>query len=198
MTEQDKNKFEEIMRGLAENVGATITKEGLRFRFLALQAFDIEQITKAAYSIVATRKYTTMPTIADFIEHFQGGSADDLAQIQAGQVWKALKDCGSYDDIVFDDPVTMAVVHQGFGGWQKLCSEMNEDQMQWFVKDFAKIYSAYARRGIKRFGTLPGIYGAKTRFVGCQDKCNEIAHTENEDYGVGILGISDIVKKIGI
>ena len=184
------------MRGLAENCGATITKEGLRFRFRALESFDIQQIEKAAYSIVATRKYTNMPTIADFIEHLRGGSAEDMAQIQAGQVWQALKDAGSYDNVVFDDPVTMAVIHQGFGGWQKLCGEMKEDQMQWFVKDFAKTYSAYARRGVQRFGVLPGIYGDKTKFFGDRQKCLQISETENVVNNYGLLDMTKLLPDI--
>lgn len=156
MVEQDRMSFEAIMQGLAENFSATLSTNGIAMRFEALRKFSIEQVRDAALAMVATQKFKAMPTIADFVEYFQGGSADDIAQYQASIVWDAVKKYGGNRTVCFDDPITQAVIVRAFGGWQKMCSELQVDQQKWFIKDFVKAYGAFARQGIKEFGALPG------------------------------------------
>lgn len=153
---KDKAKFAEIMYGLAENFGDSVSPAGLKMRFAAMEKFSIEEVERAALSLVASRKFTKMPPIADFLEHIGGGSAEDHAQVQAGIVLNAIRSKGSYATVNFDDKTTNAVIAQGFGGWVKLCSELTTDKEGWFQKDFCKIYQSYKRTGIKQQGCLPG------------------------------------------
>ena len=84
------------------------------------------------------------------------GNLEDRACVEAGNVLQAVKRVGAYNSVKFDDPVTQAVISQGFGGWVKLCNELKSTEEKWFQKDFVRIYQAYAREGIKHNGHLAG------------------------------------------
>lgn len=159
MTDTDKGQFATIMLGLAANYGKSLDKIGLQFFFRMLAAYDIEAIDRAAMSIAATRKFTSMPTAADFIEHLSGGPVDDLAELEAGKVLEAIRRHGVYASVVFDDATTQAVIIQAYGGWPQLCQECGVvEPEKWFRKDFAKTWSAYKRQGIERGGILAGLF----------------------------------------
>lgn len=157
MTEKDKKEFAAIMYALAENFSATLTKAGLVFRFEALKEYSIEQVRSAALSIVKTRKFLKMPTIAEFIEHIEGGSVDDIALVEATKVLEAVKAHGAYKSVVFDNPVTQAVVEYTFGGWVKLNEELSAKDEKWFLKDFEKSYMSFSKQNVKLGGVLMGI-----------------------------------------
>jgi hypothetical protein len=107
---------------------------------------------------MATRKYTSMPTPADFLEHLGGGSVEDKAEVEAGKVLDAIGRHGVYASVVFDGSVTQAVIVQAYGGWPKLCADCGvEESEQWFRKNFAKTWAAYARQGVQQSGHLPGL-----------------------------------------
>lgn len=156
---ETRAKFAAIMLGVAENYGQTITAEGGNLRFKALQAYPLEEIEAAAMSIMFSRKYTSMPTVADFVEHLGGGSIEDLAEVEAGKALHAIGRVGRYDSVVFDDPTTMAVIRNGYGGWPKLCAECGvEEPERWFRRNFAKMWAAYRRQGVRVYGVLPGAH----------------------------------------
>jgi hypothetical protein len=158
MTEQDKKQFALIMTGVAENYGKSITSQGIALRFEMLSGYDLADVKRAAFAIMASRKYTSMPTVADFLEYLGGGSAEDKAEVEAGKVLEAIARRGSYASVVFDDPVTQAVIVQAYGGWPKLCVDCGvEESEHWFRKNFAKTWAAYSRQGVKLYGHLPGI-----------------------------------------
>ena len=96
-----------------------------------------------------------MPTVADFLEHMSGGAVEDMAEVEAGKVLAAIGEHGSYASVVFDDPVTQAVIVRAYGGWVKLCAECGaQESEKWFRKDFAKTWAAYSRQGIRQNGCL--------------------------------------------
>lgn len=154
---ETRSRFAAIMLGVAENFGQTISPVGGELRFKALQNFSLAEIEAAAMTIIASRKYTSMPTVADFLEHLGGGSVEDKAEIEAGKVLEAIARVGGYNTVVFDDPTTMAVIQNAHGGWAKLCADCGvEESEKWFRINFAKTWAAYRRQGIQAFGSLPG------------------------------------------
>lgn len=155
-TEEHKRRFAEAMALLAENFGGELSKPGLQSRFTLLRAYPIEAVEKMAMRLMAERKYTRMPTVAEMLEYMGEGSVEDRAEIEAAKVLKAIGDVGGYQSVVFDDPVTMAVIHGSYGGWRSLCAETTEADARWFRQQFGKTYAAYARRDVKVFGHLPG------------------------------------------
>ncbi len=158
MTQADFRPFIELIQAVAECYGQTLSAQGIALRFKLLEQCSLAEVRSAALSIMATRKYTSMPTPADFLEHLGGGSVEDKAEIEAGKVLAAIGRHGAYASVVFDDAVTQAVIVQAYGGWPKLCADCGvEESEQWFRKNFAKAWAAYARQGVKQSGHLPGV-----------------------------------------
>lgn len=159
MTQADFDRFDALIQGVAECYGQSLSAQGIALRFRLLEEFDYAEVEKAALSVMATRKYTSMPTPADFLEHITGGSAEDKAELEAGKVLDAIGRHGAYSSVVFDDAVTQAVIVQAYGGWPKLCQTCGvEESENWFRKNFAKTWAAYSRQGVKQSGHLPGLF----------------------------------------
>lgn len=159
MTQADFDRFDALMQGVAECYGQTLSAQGIALRFKLLEPFSLPEVEKAALSIMAGRKYTSMPVPADFLEHISGGSAEDKAEVEAGKVLAAIGRHGAYSSVVFDDAVTQAVIVQAYGGWPKLCADCGvEESEHWFRKNFAKTWAAYSRQGVKQCGHLPGLF----------------------------------------
>lgn len=157
MTQADFKAFSGLMQGVAECYGQSLSAQGVVLRFMMLEAFAFVEVQKAALSLMSTRKFTTMPTPADFLEHLNGGSAEDKAEVEVGKVLTAIERHGGYASVVFDDAVTQAVIVQAYGGWAKLCGDCGvEDSESWFRKGFVKTWAAYCRQGIEHTGHLPG------------------------------------------
>ena len=170
MREHDFERFSAVMLGVAENYGQSLSPEGISIRFTALAGHDISEVERAAYALIVCRKYTTMPTIADFLEHMGGGAVEDKAEVEVGKVLSAISAHSGYASVVFDDPVTQAVIVQAYGGWVKLCAECGaQESEKWFRKDFAKTWAAYSRQGVKQSGCLPGIIEIANRSNGHND-----------------------------
>ena len=154
MQEEDRQKFAALMIGLAENYGQAFTAEGITLRFKILAPYPISEVEAAAYSLLATRKYTTMPTVADFLERLGGGSVEDKAEVACSKALEAATVHGAYRSVVFDDPVLQAVINNNFGGWAKFCQAEYD---KWLRKDFCEAYAAYSRQGFAEYGYLPGL-----------------------------------------
>lgn len=157
MENPDKQAFAEMMVALAENYGQTVTKAGMALRFDALREYDITDVRRAAMSLLRSRKYTSMPTVADFLEHMGGGSAEDKAEAAAGKALRAVAEAGRYASVTFDDPVLMAVVENAWGGWPEFCAACSGPEVKFVRRELAKTYAAYARQGVRRYGHLSGI-----------------------------------------
>ena len=120
-----------------------------------LSEFDIKDVEKAfGYALTKLKFFPKPYELISFLESGPG-EIEDIAIIEADKVVKAIREVGQYKSVTFDNPVTMAVVNQGWGGWIKTCNLMVDD-IKWFKKDFVKIYKAYANQGIKYYGHLIG------------------------------------------
>ena len=157
MESRDRQQFARIMYGLADNFGAELSEPGLQMRFEALRGYTLGQVREAAQRIALERKYTKMPTIAEFVEYLHGGHVEDRAQAEAGKVMEAVRMHGAYVTVVFDDPVTMAAIERLFGGWPELCRQLRDSDWRWFVRAFSTMYASFSRQEVRRYGKLPGI-----------------------------------------
>jgi hypothetical protein len=200
MEESDRKAFGEAMKGMAENFGAQLSPVGIAMRFEALNRFPIESIKRAAISLLAERRFTTMPTVADFLDHLGGGRVEDHAEIEAGKVWGAVKDVGGSNSVCFDDPVTQEVIVQGFGGWPKLCGELKEDQRQWFFREFKAMYGAYSRQGLKHCGYLSGWApraGEGPCLIGDEKKAMAVLEAGNVERPAAVItGASQLLRLV--
>ena len=123
---------------------------------LALSRFTIEQVESAFSRAIVECEW--FPTPKSLIEFVQGSPQEiaDNGQIEACKVLNAIKRVGGYQSVIFDDPVTTAVIKEGFGGWVRLCTDQREDDEKWFIKDFARMYGAFNRQERKCLEHLPG------------------------------------------
>ncbi len=206
MTDADRQEFAMLMTGIAENFGAQLSKPGMVLRFDALRGFSIEQVRAACNSVIRTRKYRQMPTTAEFLEHLEGGNVEDLAMMEAAKVLQAIKGVGGYRSVAFDNATTQAVIEYGFGGWVKMCADLDADKEHWFLKDFAKTYGAYSRQGVSLTGHLAGrseiangagIYADKVRLELIGDHVKALAIAQAEDAPTPRLGAVSAREALG-
>ena len=152
MEQTDFNEFCKIMYLLAENFSSTVTKDGLKFRFAALKDYPLDKVKAAAMQITRTRKYTKMPTVADFVEAIEGDQAsidEDRAELQAMKVISEIKRVGYMGKPKFDDPITARICNSIYR-WSYLC-QMPESETSFFVRDFKAAYLANSREDKRQF-----------------------------------------------
>lgn len=197
MNEHDFTRFSALMLGLAENFGQSLSPQGIALRFRALADHGIDEVEQAALSLMLHRKYTSMPTAAELLEHVHGGSVEDKAEVEAGKVLTAISDYGSYASVVFDDAVTQAVIVQAYGGWVKLCADCGtEEPEKWFRKDFARIWAAYSRQGVQRHGHLPGRTEIANGSKGCLNDIPAPVSIGNPDKAHAVLEAGKVLDLV--
>ena len=195
MNEQDFTRFSALMLGLAENYGQSLSSQGIALRFRALAEHGIDEVEQAALSLMRHRKYASMPTVAELLEHLHGGSAEDKAEVEAGKVLTAISEHGSYTSVVFDEAVTQAVIVQAYGGWVKLCADCGtEESEKWFRKDFARIWAAYSRQGVQRHGYLPGRIELANGGKGCLNDIPVPVLIGNPDKARAVLEAGNVLN----
>ena len=174
---QERDAFLTRFLGLCElfNVAADEFKTELYFR--ALQRFDIQDVVRGIDKAVTRCRFFPKPV--ELIELIEG-NADDIAEVEAVKVIEAVKRVGSWQSVAFDNPVTAAVVQQGFGGWVKLCSEMNAKEEKWFRKDFCRLYVSFTRQNIQYTGILAG-QAAVSNSAHCKEHYEATAFVGNAD-----------------
>lgn len=167
MNTQDLPRFAASLTAMAVLFDKPITPQVTEIYFRALQHFTIDEVEAGISKSCHTLKFFPRPV--ELTEAVAGGSAniEDKAMTEACRVLEAIKAVGTYRTVVFDDPVTQAVIVQQFGGWSRF-SELREDEEKWFIKDFAAGYKAFARMGIKHYGALPGIAANQNALTGRQ------------------------------
>jgi hypothetical protein len=168
MIESDKNRFAQIMAGMADNFRDTITKEGMRMRFDLLKQYSIEQVEQASRKILATRKFTKMPPIAEFVEALQGQepSIEDHALVIANSIIEHMRVNGSR---VFPtlDPVAKRLMMTRWPYYQWAASVLTSE-LQWWVKQFCEAYraeSTVGRQAIEGPAQLKQIAGSVLKSV---------------------------------
>ena len=91
------------------------------------------------------------------------GFVEDRDIVEVGKVLEAVRKHGAYCSVIFDAPVTQAVIARAYRGWARLCSECNA---KGFRREFARTWMAYYRQGVRMFGHLPGIIETTNRSNG--------------------------------
>ena len=92
--------------------------------------------------------------------------AEDKAIVALGKVLEAVRRYGAYPSVVFDDPVTQAVIIRAYNGWPGLCSECDAKS---FRQEFVRTWAAYSRQGLHGVGHLAGTVEITNRISGFYD-----------------------------
>jgi len=153
---KDRMLFKNWMTMLGEIFDKSITDPLADAYWMALNQYETEDCENAFKIAMINCKWFPKPVeLRQFIENGPG-EIEDIAMIEADKVINAIREVGHRQSVTFDNPVTMAVIEQGWGGWIKAC-DLKGDEEKWFRKDFAKIYKAYSNQGIKKYGHLVGL-----------------------------------------
>ncbi|NTV51306.1 MAG: hypothetical protein HGA69_00520 [Desulfobulbaceae bacterium] len=186
------------MTALAEASGQETTELKERIYSQALEDVPIEEIEKAAWSMIKSRTLSSFPKIGEIREAI-GGKNEAVAEIEAAKFIAAIGRVGGYSSVCFDDAITQAVIHHGFGGWSKLCAEFTYEQQKWFMKDFVKFYGSFSRQGLKVNGVLQGRGGGKAdspKLIGNTEKAMHIMNTPIENSRFQVTAIPENVREL--
>lgn len=142
----ERRRFATLLTALSDYYKSEISKAVASLYWEGLKQFDYEAIEKAcwAHTQLPDEAGRWMPRIGDIIRMI-GGGTDDQAQQAWSKVDSAVRVRGTYDDVVFDDPIIHRVIAD-MGGWVQIGSK---DDKEWpFVgKEFQTRYRAFRQRG---------------------------------------------------
>ncbi len=132
MDSNDTGKFSDAMGVMCEVFSKELSPLAIQTYFRAMERFQVEQIEGAISEAIVSCRFFPKPV--ELIEFITGksGNLADIAEVEAGKVLQAVKQIGHYNSVKFDDPVTTAVIHMGFGGWSKVCQEMRSNEESGF------------------------------------------------------------------
>ena len=132
------------MLGMADNFRDTVSKQGIQMRFEMLSSYAIEEVERAARKILLTRKYTKMPTIAEFIEAIDGGpsSAEDKALVEAHKIIAHLRVYGAQFPPGMADPVSKYLMTSRWP-YRSWAAQIMESEIKWWIREFCGAYRAH-------------------------------------------------------
>lgn len=147
MNDSDKQRFAQVMVGIAELYEKKPSKELMRLYFTALADYDIDAVVDAfSRHVNDPDQGMFMPKPAHIVKLIDGNSEENelhsktKAELQwAGSVMKAMKELGSYGSPKFKDPITAAAINR-IGGWLSIC-HCDTESMKWKQRDFINAYS---------------------------------------------------------
>ena len=126
--------------------------------FKALSNYPVQDVVQGIDKAISRCRFFPKPVeLLEFIE----GKIEHRAETEALKVLDALNSLSRSNAVVFDDPVTAAVVARGFGGWFQLASTHKTANDTWFIKDFKSRYVAFSEQGMQHVGVLAGEYGVE-------------------------------------
>lgn len=146
---ETKKKFANLLTHMSDYYKEEVSKAKLRIYWEGLKQYSIGAIEKACWAHTQNPDEAGrwMPRNSDIIKLLDGSTVDQ-ASIAWTKVDTAVRTRGSWDDLVFDDPIIHRVVAD-MGGWVLICSK--DDKEYPFVgKEFQQRYRAYRQQS-----TLP-------------------------------------------
>lgn len=144
MTSTDQQPFVLLMTSIAELYGKKLSKPLLDIYWRCLEPYSLALIRTALKAhILHPDGGQFMPKPADVLRIIHGNSETQALQAW-GKVLQAIRMVGSYDSVVFDDPVIHAAIME-LGGWVELCHS-DTKSLVFIGKQFEKIYSGYLHR----------------------------------------------------
>lgn len=145
-TLEQKKKFATLLTHMADYYKSELSRSMLAIYWAGLRQYSYEAIEKAcwAHTQLPDEAGRWMPRNSDIIKMMEGNTTDQGA-LAWSRVDSAIRTRGTWDDVVFDDPVIHRVVAD-MGGWVLLGSK---DDKEWpFVaKEFQQRYRSFKQQG---------------------------------------------------
>jgi hypothetical protein len=177
MDKEEKKRLAEVLMGSAELFGRELSQIALVLYIRALEDLPIDDCVKALGELCRTGKYFPRP--GEVREMIMGPELtyEEEAEIEAAKVFTEMQHYSPMNDVVFDNPTTMAVIQQGMGGWLTLTGGLTKER-PFLRKQFKDLYTAYRKADIKSYGKLLGEGGYQTennlKLVGDRAKALEV------------------------
>lgn len=145
MKQEHFDEFCELLDTVAEQYSKAMTPSLKMLYWQGLYDIDFEAVKEALFRHIrnADPAGKFMPKISDIIQMSQG-SASDSAMSAWAKVDKAIRQKGTYVDVVFDDPVIHRVIHD-MGGWISF-GQKNEDEWPFVAREFENRYRGFKQR----------------------------------------------------
>ena len=135
MTDQDRERFAQLMAGLCEYYDRKMSQAILELYWTALRHYGVDEIQAAAAAhINDPDRGRFMPKIADFVMAV-AGSSEEAAALAWGGVLHQRE---------VDEAASKAIA--SMGGWQLAIGRQQEDQLPFIAREFQVRYKAYRRR----------------------------------------------------
>lgn len=207
MTENDKPQFAQMWGGAWAMYGKEATKQILYMAFEALRAYDLREIRQGLSKHMQnpdTGQYVPKP--ADIVKHIGGGS-ESRALVAWSRVDKAVRRIGTYQTVVFDDPIIHQVVVD-MGGWIKL-GKSEEKEWPFVAKEFERRYRGYLINPVPTYpkqltGTAEADNGARgidfkadPVLIGDASKAEQVYLTGSTASQLDATPLSQVTARIG-
>lgn len=140
MNQNEFKAFSELMRTIAEYYRIEMGPSTVKLYWSALSAYSFEEL-KGAFNAHVQNPDTGqfMPKIADVVKMLHGNTLT-----QAMRAWqkvqRAIAAVGTYQSVVFDDPLIHAVIDE-MGGWVAV-GRVSTDEAPFRSREFEKRYQA--------------------------------------------------------
>jgi len=145
MQQRDYDDFFALMESTAQLYGKELSATAIELWFRALQYHDLYAVREGlSRHIQNPDTGQFMPKPADVIRML-GGSTQDSALLAWSKVDKAVRGIGTYESVVFDDPIIHAVLAD-MGGWVALGSKL-EKEWPFIAREFENRYRGYKTLG---------------------------------------------------
>lgn len=146
-TIEERRRFAALLTALSDYYKSEISKAVAGIYWNGLKQYDYEAIEKACWAHTQNpdEPGRWMPRNADIIKMIEGSTVDQAA-VAWSKVETAVRVRGSWDDVVFDDPLVHRVVAD-MGGWVALCSKPDEKEFMFAGKEFQTRYRSFRMRG---------------------------------------------------
>lgn len=144
MVDSELAEFSKTILAVADYYGKELSENVVDLYWNGLREYDLESVQRALWTHAKnpdTGQF--MPKIADIAKVMQGRTGDQAA-IAWSKVNQAVRRVGTYQDVVFDDPVIHRVLAD-MGGWVQLGSK-TEDEWPFIAKEFENRYRGYRMR----------------------------------------------------
>lgn len=145
MQTRDFNKFHEGINGVMSFYSKSVSTFALDVWWSALKGYELSAVVDAFNRHLAnpdTGQFAPKP--ADIVRMLQGSTQDSALRAWA-KVDKAVRQIGTYCDVVFDDALIHCVL-QDMGGWIALGTK-NENEWPFVAKEFENRYRGFKISG---------------------------------------------------
>lgn len=166
-------RFSELLSGISEMYGQSPSPAVFEIWFNTLKRFDFESISMAfSIHIQDPDHGKFMPRPADIVRVIEG-SAQDSAFRAWTKFEKALGMIGTYETVVFDDPIIHRII-QDMGGWTRQ-GQVTEKELPYVKNEFIRRYQEIKFRGVipEYPPKLVGISEGQNRLSGFLDMIPE-------------------------